>query len=63
MREADKNGPAAELSAEDLDMAVGGAAKGAVAVHTKEEAEKYVGKGEQRRKMGDAPREEKLKHE
>lgn len=52
-----------ELSAEDLDMAVGGAAKAELTVRKDEEQKKFATKGEQRRKIADAPREEKLKHE
>lgn len=71
MEDKDRNDSANELSAEDLDMAVGGASKAELSVRAKaelsviptEEAEKYASKGEQHRKMGDMSREEKIKHQ
>ncbi len=58
----DKDG-ASELSAEDLDMAVGGASVESAEFAKGEENVKLTSKGEQRRKHDLAPREEKAKRE
>ena len=52
-----------ELSAEDLDLAVGGASIEAAGVTKGEENVKLTSKGEQRRKHDLTPREEKAKRE
>ena len=55
-----KKDKAAELTADDLDMAVGGATLDRVSVVKQEESNKYV-KGEEHRKHDLSPREEKAK--
>ena len=52
-----------ELSAEDLDMAVGGASIETAKTANAEENVKLAAKGEQRQKHAATPREEKLKRD
>lgn len=64
MSDKEFSGQADELSAEDLDMAVGGRGiKADVKVQSKEEHVKRAGKTEEAEKFVAAPTEEKMKHE
>lgn len=63
MTDSKKTDAPSELSGDDLDMAVGGAAKTDLSVTKAEQQIKLKAPAEEHRKKGSTAREEKIKHQ